>query len=232
MDAQLAAMKAVLPDVPEYRIAALLRFTWENEGCERAAYAPIVGAGPNSTVLHYDENSRVMRNGETVVVDAAGMYGGYAADLTRTYPVGGHFSERQRQIYELVLGAQEAAAQAIEPGKTRMGDLTALVKNYFKNSELRGPGGPDDTLDHYFIHGLGHGLGLNVHDVGDYNRPLDKGMVFTLEPGLYIPSENLGVRIEDDFRIDDAGKVIKMSARLPSSIAAVERLMRDGAEKR
>lgn len=231
VDAQLAAMKAVQPGVPEYRIASLLKFTWENEGCERAAYAPIVGSGPNSTVLHYDEDDRIMQKGETVVVDAAGMYGGYAADLTRTYPVGGRFSERQRQIYELVLGAQEAAAQAIVPGKTLMSDLTALVKNYFKNSELRGPQGENDTLDHYFIHGLGHWLGLNVHDVGDYNRPLDKGMVFTLEPGLYIPEENLGIRIEDDFRIDDNGKVIKMSSRLPSSGREIEQLVAAGARK-
>lgn len=232
VDAQLAAMKSIKPDVYEYQVAAHLHYTWLNEGCEGAAYAPIVGSGVNSTVLHYSANTGQMKAGDVVVIDAGGEYGGYAADITRTFPVNGKFTARQKQIYELVLGAQEAALKSIVPGKTLLRQLTPVAKDYFKNSPLRGPKGKDDTLDHYFIHGIGHWLGLNVHDVGDYNRPLEKGMVFTLEPGIYIPEENLGVRIEDDYRVDDDGKVVKLSSRLPSSIAEIERLMASHASIR
>jgi Xaa-Pro aminopeptidase len=231
LDAHLAAIRAIKPEVYEYQVAALLKSTWENEGCERAAYAPIVGSGFNSTVLHYNQNSQLMKSGQTVVVDAAGEYSGYAADITRTYPVNGKFTDRQKQIYELVLGAQEEAVRAIVPGKTLLRSLTQVAKDYFKKSPLRGPKGESDTLDHYFIHGIGHWLGLEVHDVGDYNRPIDKNMVFTIEPGLYIPEESLGVRIEDDYMISDEGKVIKLSSRLPSTIQEIERLMSGSTPK-
>ncbi|MBZ5535664.1 MAG: aminopeptidase P N-terminal domain-containing protein [Acidobacteriia bacterium] len=231
VDAHLAAMKAIKPGVFEYQVAALLKYTWENAGCERAAYAPIVGSGFDSTVLHYNQDDQPMLSGQTVVVDAAGEFSGYAADITRTYPVSGKFTERQKQIYELVLGAQEEAVNAIVPGKTLLRGLTQVVKDYFKKSPLRGPKGEDDTLDHYFIHGTGHWLGLAVHDVGDYNRPIDKNMIFTIEPGLYIPEENLGVRIEDDYMVNGEGKIVKLSSRLPSSIQEVERSMSGATPK-
>lgn len=226
VDAHLAAVKTIRPGAPEFEVAALLQYTWESKGCERAAYAPIVGSGFYSTVLHSNQNTHEMKNGDVVVIDAAGECSGYAADITRTYPIGGIFSERQKQIYELVLGAQQAAFDAIVPGKTLLRSLTNVVKDYFKNSPLRGPKGKDDTLDKYFIHGVGHWIGLNVHDVGDYNRPIDKNMAFTLEPGIYLPEENLGVRIEDDYRVNEEGKVVKLSARLPSSIQDIEGLVR------
>lgn len=225
LDAHLAATKAIKPGAYEYQVAALLKYTWENEGCEEAAYAPIVGSGFDSTVLHYNQNAGSMKSGETLVVDAAGDYSGYAADITRTYPVDGKFSERQKQIYELVLGAQETAANSIVPGKTLLRSITQVIKDYFKQSSLRGPKGENDTLDHYFIHGAGHWIGLEVHDVGDYTRPVDKNMVFTIEPGIYIPEESLGIRIEDDYMVNDEGKVVKLSSRLPSSIQEIERLM-------
>jgi Xaa-Pro aminopeptidase len=231
LDAHLAALKAIKPGAFEYQVAALLKYTWENEGCERAAYAPIVGSGFDSTVLHYNQDDQPMKSGQTVVVDAAGEFSGYAADITRTYPVSGKFTERQKQLYELVLGAQEEAVNTIVPGKTLLRSLTQVVKDYFKKSPLRGPKGEGDTLDHYFIHGIGHWLGLTVHDVGDYNRPIDKNMIFTIEPGLYIPEENLGVRIEDDYMVNDEGKVVKLSSRLPSSIQEIERLMSGAAPK-
>ena len=231
VDAHLAALKAIKPGAFEYQVAALLKYTWENEGCERAAYAPIVGSGFDSTVLHYNQDDQPMKSGQTVVVDAAGEFSGYAADITRTYPVSGKFTERQEQLYELVLGAQEEAVNTIVPGKTLLRSLTQVVKDYLKKSPLRGPKGEGDTLDHYFIHGIGHWLGLAVHDVGDYNRPIDKNMIFTIEPGLYIPEENLGVRIEDDYMVNDEGKVVKLSSRLPSSIQEIERLMSGTAPK-
>ncbi len=228
--AHLAAAKVIQPEVSEYRVAAMLKLTWENLGCERPAYAPIVGSGPNSTVLHYDQDTRIMKSGEVVVIDAAAECDGYAADITRTFPVGGKFSPRQRQVYDLVLGAQEVAAQAVVPGKTLLRDLTNLVKDYFKNSDLRGPKGKDDTMDHYFIHGIGHWLGLEVHDVGDNSRPIDKGMTFTIEPGIYIPEENLGIRIEDDYWVNEEGKVVKLSSHLPSQAEQVEKLMSRSTE--
>ena len=231
VDAHLAAMKAIKPGVFEYQVAALLKYTWENEGCERAAYAPIVGSGFDSTVLHYNQDDQAIKSDQTVVVDAAGEFSGYAADITRTYPASGKFTERQKQIYELVLGAQEEAVHAIVPGKTLLRGLTPVVKDYFRKSPLRGPKGEGDTLDHYFIHGTGHWLGLAVHDVGDYNRPIDKNMIFTIEPGLYIPEENLGVRIEDDYMVTEEGKVVKLSSRLPSSIQEIERLMSGSSPK-
>ncbi|MDD5541900.1 MAG: Xaa-Pro aminopeptidase [Acidobacteriia bacterium] len=226
VDAHLDAAREIRSGVMEYQIAARLRYTWESEGCDRAAYAPIVGSGINSTTLHYNKNSAEMKSGDTVVIDAAAECGGYAADITRTFPVSGKFSPRQKEIYELVLGAQNAAFKSILPGKTTLRDLTDLAREYFKKSPLRGPKGPTDTLDNYFIHGIGHWIGLNVHDVGDSSHPIDKNMVFTIEPGIYIPDEKLGVRIEDDYAVDDQGRVIKLSARLGSSIEEVERMMK------
>jgi Xaa-Pro aminopeptidase len=228
VDAHLAAAKAIKPGAFEYQVAALLKYTWENKGCEGAAYAPIVGAGINSTVLHYNQSAGQMKDGDTVVVDAAAEYSGYAADITRTFPVSGKFTQRQRQIYELVLGAQKAVADSIVPGKTLIRSLTQVARDYFMNSPLRGPKGQDDTMDHYFIHGVSHWIGLNVHDVGDFNQPLGKNMVFTIEPGIYIPEEKLGIRIEDDYLCNDEGKVVKLSARLPGSWAEIERLMAAG----
>ena len=225
--AHLAAMKAVKPNVKEYEISALLDYEWERRGCERAAYSPIVGSGHNSTVLHYSENANTMKAGDVVVIDAAGEYSMYAADITRTLPVNGHFTARQKEIYEIVRGAQEAAMAAFQSGKsTLVGDgensLNKVARDYIKThgKDLHG-----QPLDQYFIHGLGHYIGLNVHDPGDYKVPLGPGMAFTIEPGIYIPEENIGVRIEDDYLVDNDGKLIKLSAALPSEADDVEKAM-------
>jgi Xaa-Pro aminopeptidase len=141
--------------------------------------------------------------------------------------VNGHFTPRQREIYDIVLGAQEAAIAAFQSGKSMLfGDtetsLNKVAKDYFKahGKDLHG-----QPLDQYFIHGLGHYIGLNVHDPGDYKVPLGPGMTFTIEPGIYIPEENIGVRIEDDFYVDADGKLIKLSAAAPSNAADVEKAM-------
>jgi Xaa-Pro aminopeptidase len=225
--AHLAAMKAVKPNVTEFEISALMQYEWGKRGCERPSYAPIVGSGHNSTVLHYSENTNTMQAGDVVVIDAAGEYSMYAADVTRTLPVNGHFTARQREIYEIVLGAQEAAMAAFQSGKsTLVGDsdasLNKVARDYIKShgKDLHG-----QPLDQYFIHGLGHYIGLNVHDAGDYKVPLGPGMAFTIEPGIYIPEENIGVRIEDDFYVDQDGKLIKLSAGAPSKVADVEKAM-------
>lgn len=225
--AHLAAMNAVKPNVPEFEVAALLQYEWGKRGCERPSYSPIVGSGHNSTVLHYSENSNTMKVGDVVVIDAAGEYSMYAADITRTLPVNGHFTARQKEIYDIVLGAQEAAMAAFQSGKSMLfGDseasLNKVAKDYIKahGKDLHG-----QPLDQYFIHGLGHYIGLNVHDAGDYKVPLGPGVAFTIEPGIYIPEENLGVRIEDDYYVDAEGKLIKLSAALPSRSADVEKAM-------
>jgi Xaa-Pro aminopeptidase len=225
--AHTAAMKAVKPNVPEYQISALLQYEWERRGCERAAYPSIVGSGHNSTVLHYSEDTATMKSGDVVVIDAAAECSMYAADITRTLPVSGHFTARQREIYDIVLGAQQAAIDAFQPGKSVLfGDseasLTRIAKDYIRvhGKDLHG-----QPLDQYFIHGIGHYIGLDVHDAGDYKLPLTPGMTFTIEPGIYIPEENLGIRIEDDFLVGEDGKLIKLSAALPSKADDVERIM-------
>lgn len=225
--AHLAAMKAVKPNVSEYEIASLLQYEWGKRKCERASYPPIVGSGHNSTVLHYSEDSNTMKAGDVVVIDAAGEYSMYAADITRTLPVNGHFTARQKEIYGIVLGAQQAAIDAFQSGRSLLfGDsdasLTKVAKDYIKahGTDLHG-----QPLDQYFIHGVGHYLGLDVHDAGDYKVPLGPGMVFTIEPGIYIPEENIGVRIEDDFLVGPDGKLIKLSDALPSKAEDVEKAM-------
>ena len=225
--AHFAAMKAVKPGVTEYEISALMQYEWGRRGCERPAYAPIVGSGHNSTVLHYSENTNTMKAGDVVVIDAAGEYSMYAADITRTLPANGHFTARQREIYDIVLGAQEAAIAAFQSGRTTLyGDsdasLNKVAKDYIRShgKDLHG-----QPLDQYFIHGLGHYIGLQVHDAGDYKIPLGPGMAFTIEPGIYIPEENIGVRIEDDFLVGQDGKLIKLSGALPSKADDVENTM-------
>lgn len=225
--AHTAAMKAVKPNVPEYQISALLQYEWERRGCQRAAYPSIVGSGHNSTILHYSENTSTMKPGDVVVIDAAAECSMYAADITRTLPVSGHFTARQREIYDIVLGAQQAVIDAFQSGKSLLyGDseasLTRIAKDYIRahGKDLHG-----QPLDQYFTHGIGHYIGLDVHDAGDYNLPLAPGMTFTIEPGIYIPEENLGVRIEDDFLVGEDGKLIKLSAALPSKADDVEKIM-------
>ncbi|MGB9360896.1 MAG: Xaa-Pro peptidase family protein [Candidatus Sulfotelmatobacter sp.] len=225
--AHFAAFKAVKPNVNEREISALMQYEWGKRGCERPAYAPIVGSGFYSTVLHYSDDSNVMKAGDVVVIDAAGEYSMYASDITRTLPVSGHFTPRQREIYDIVLGAQQAAEAAFKSGKSNMkrDDPGSLYKVAYDYINTHGKDLHGDPLGKYFIHGLGHPVGLNVHDATDSSVPLGPGQVFTLEPGIYIPEESLGVRIEDDYYVDPDGKLIKLSAALPSKAEDVEREM-------
>ncbi|MGH9500779.1 MAG: aminopeptidase P N-terminal domain-containing protein [Terriglobales bacterium] len=224
--AHLAAMHAVKPGVNESEISALMQYEWGKRGCSRSAYAPIVGSGLNSTVLHYSEDSATMQAGDVVVIDAAGEYAMYASDITRTLPVSGKFTPRQREIYDIVLGAQQAAMDAFQSGKStlRPGPYT-LQKVALDYINTHGKDAHGDPLGKYFIHGLGHYVGLYVHDANDYDVPLGPGSVFTIEPGIYIPEEKLGVRIEDMYYVDGSGKLIKLSADLPSKAEDVERIM-------
>jgi len=227
MAGHLAAMHALQPGMSERQIAALVQYEYQKRGCERSAYAPVVGAGFNSTVLHYSDDSGPIQAGDVVVIDAGGEYSMYATDITRTLPASGKFTPRQREIYNIVLGAQEAAIKAFHAGHSSMGGharetLYGAAYNYINTHGKDLHGKP---LGQYFIHGLGHFVGLSVHDVGGTTVPLDKGMVFTLEPGIYIPEERLGVRIEDMFHVEQDGTLVRLTAGLPRTAEEIEAAM-------
>jgi len=225
--AHLAAMKAVKPNVNEREISALMQYEWGKRGCERPAYAPIVGSGFNSTVLHYSDDSNPIKDGDVVVIDAAGEYAMYASDITRTLPASGKFTARQREIYDIVLGAQQAAVAAFRSGKSNLkrDDPDSLYKVAFEYINTHGKDKHGEPLGKYFIHGLSHYVGLNVHDDNDYTVPLGPGSVFTIEPGIYIPEESLGVRIEDILYVDKDGKLVNLTAGLPHTADDVEHAM-------
>jgi Xaa-Pro aminopeptidase len=225
--AHFAAFQAVKPNVTEREVSALMQYEWGKRGCERPSHSPIVGSGYYSTVLHYSDDDKVMKSGDVVVIDAAGEYSMYASDITRTLPINGHFTARQREIYDIVLGAQQAAEAAFKSGQSTMRRDTpeSLYKVAYDYINTHGKDLHGEPLGKYFIHGLGHPVGLNVHDATDPNAALGSGQVFTIEPGIYIPEENLGVRIEDDYYVDQDGKLIKLSAALPSKAEEVEKLM-------
>jgi Xaa-Pro aminopeptidase len=225
--AQIAAIRAIKPGTTEREISALLQYEWGKRGCERPAYAPIVGSGINSTVLHYSDDSGPISSGDLVLMDAAGEYSLYASDITRTVPASGKFTARQREIYDIVLGAQKAAIAAFQSGKSHLqrnqpDSIHDVAYNYINThgKDLHG-----QPLGKYFFHGLGHYVGLNVHDPGDYKVALGPGMVFTIEPGIYIPEEKIGIRIEDMFYVDNDGKLIRLTESLPQTADEIERLM-------
>ena len=224
IEAHLAAMQTVRPGVWEYETAARMEFEFRRRGCEWPAYPPIVGSGFFSTVLHYDADDQQMEDGDVVVLDVAGSYSGYAADITRTLPVNGRFSARQREIYEIVLGAQNAAMAAAKPGMTLRRAKNSLHELAYAYINTHGEDLHGNPLGEYFIHGLGHSIGLNVHDPMDYNLPLEPGMVVTMEPGIYIPEEKIGVRIEDDILITKDGYEL-LTRRLPRTVEEIEKLM-------
>jgi Xaa-Pro aminopeptidase len=166
------------------------------------------------------------------VIDAAGEYQMYASDLTRTMPVNGHFTARQKEIYNIVLGAQQAARNAFVAGKSKMGNIDhradpemTLDKIAFEYINTHGKDLHGQPLGKYFLHGLGHSVGIDVHDPYDYDQPFGIGSVFTIEPGIYIPEEKIGVRIEDTFYVNEQGKLIDFAEKLPHTPEEVEAAM-------
>jgi len=228
---QLEMMGTLKPGMTELSMAARMGVAWADGGCERPSYAPIVGSGPNSTTLHYSENSRTIQEGDLVVVDAACEYSMYAADITRTVPANSHFTDRQREIYNIVLGAQQAAIDAFVAGKSTLNDyprndpnsLDTVAFNYINThgKDLHG-----QPLGKYWLHGLGHMIGIDVHDPSPYPALLKPDMVFTIEPGVYIPEEKIGVRIECHFLVGEDGKLVDLDAALPHTAEQVEATMR------
>jgi Xaa-Pro aminopeptidase len=232
LDAHFAAMRLMRPGLYEYQIAAKMVEVHEMGGSEAEGYAPIVGAGPNSTTLHYDKLFRKIQDGDIVVLDVGAQFSGYSADITRTLPANGKFTPRQREIYAVVLGAQNAALAAIKPGmdycQRGSKSIYKIAYDYINShgKDLHG-----QSLGRYFIHGLGHDIGLDVHDPGEYCKPLEAGMVVTVEPGVYIPEEKLGVRIEDDILITETGYKF-LSERLPRDPDEIEKIMAEAAANR
>jgi Xaa-Pro aminopeptidase len=253
VDAQRAGMRAAAPGVFEYQVRAAIEAVQRARGAVSWAYPSIVGSGPNATVLHYPEATRQMQAGELLLVDAAANYGYEAADITRTYPVSGTFSAPQRDIYDLVLHAQEEAIKAATPGVT-LSSIHDRAVAVLKEGLLKLGLITDTTNGQYrmwYTHGTSHFIGIDVHDVGEQKRPLQPGMTFTIEPGLYIRQsaldglprtpENLaliervqaavtkyrdiGVRVEDSFVMESSG-VRNLSAALPRTIADVEAFLR------
>ncbi|REL27768.1 Xaa-Pro aminopeptidase [Thalassotalea euphylliae] len=241
------AMKATAPDKFEYQIEAELLHEFAVNGARHAAYNSIVAGGDNANILHYTDNNEALIDGDLLLIDAGGELAGYAADITRTFPVSGKFSEPQKAIYQLVLDAQNAAIAAIEPGNTlaSLNDLVCdmLTKGLYELGILTGDLTElieEKACKQYFIHGLGHWLGLDVHDVGDYHanekrqqlRPFTAGMVMTIEPGIYIPKgadvdekwQGIGVRIEDNVLVTETGYE-NLTVSAPKSIAEIEALM-------
>jgi Xaa-Pro aminopeptidase len=229
---QRVMMQSVKPGVTERTIAGKMTAAWYEQGCERVAYAPIVGSGINSTILHYSDNARTIEDGDVIVVDAACEYSMYASDITRTVPANGHFTARQREIYDVVLGSQKAAIEAFVSGKSKINDRDrkdpdSLDTAAYRFIDTHGKGLHGESLGKYWIHGLGHTVGLEVHDTAEvYPQVLRPGMVFTIEPGVYIPEEKLGVRIECVFLVGADGKLIDLTADLPHTADEVEAAMR------
>jgi Xaa-Pro aminopeptidase len=205
-----AVARAVVPGVAERDVQTQLEYAFYAAGATGLSYPSIVGSGPNGAVLHWDRNSRLLKDGDLVVVDAAAEYGRYAADITRTYPVSGHFTAEQATVYRAVYQAQQDIFAAIKPG------VSMAQLQHVAEESLRRAGFLAD-----FIHGFGHFVGLDVHDVGDYEKPLPVGAVITVEPGVYLPARGFGVRIEDEVLITPAGYRL-LSPDFPRKLEDVE----------
>jgi len=224
IEAQHDAARTMVPGMWEYQLEAVIEAAFRRNGAERVSFPSIVGSGPNSVTLHYDKSRRQMQAGDLVVVDIGSEWGYYAADVTRTYPVSGKFTPRQRAIYDLVLATQQVGIDSVHPGMT-IGRLNQIARDYMKahSGDLCGPKTCGDG--EFFPHGLSHWLGMDVHDVGDYSAPFAPGMILTVEPGIYLAAENLGVRIEDDVLVTATGHEV-LSIGAPRDPVEIERAMR------
>jgi Xaa-Pro aminopeptidase len=240
------AMRATKPGKMEYEIEAELLYEFRRQGAQYPAYWPIVAGGANACVLHYRENNQPLRDGDLLLIDAAGELDGYAADITRTFPINGRFSGPQRELYELVLASQAAAIEAVRPGQHWNAAHEAAVQVLAQGFIDLGlcQGSLDAVLEsedykRFYMHRTGHWLGLDVHDAGEYKidgqwRPLQAGMTLTVEPGCYVrPADNvpeafwnIGIRIEDDALVTARGCEI-ITGAAPKSVADIEALMHD-----
>jgi Xaa-Pro aminopeptidase len=245
-DAHRRAMQACRPGLNEHEIEAELLYAFRRGGAEAPAYTSIVAGGANACILHYVFNNRPLNEGDLLLIDAGAEYAGYAADITRTFPVNGRFNPAQKDAYEIVLAAQAAAIDQVKPGNTWNAPHEAAVRVLVQGmKDLKLLKGRVDSLIEsgayraFYMHRTGHWLGLDVHDAGEYKvdgewRALQPGMVLTVEPGLYIrPGEgvprrlnNIGIRIEDDVLVTETGCEVLTTAT-PKTVAEIEEVMRD-----
>ena len=244
-EAHCEAMKAARPGLQEYQIEALIEQVFRRHGAAGPAYTSIVGAGPNATVLHYINNDGELRDGDLLLVDAGAEYKGYASDITRTFPINGRYTKAQREIYDLVLKAQMACVEMVRPGTThdqlKQRSIEILTEGMVELGLLKGK--PEELIkekkyEQFYMHGLGHMLGIDVHDVGRYyygqeSRALEPGVVMTVEPGIYIAPDTkdipekylgIGVRIEDDVLCTSNGPRV-LTHNVPKHADEIETLM-------
>ncbi len=226
-------LKFVKPGVMEYEIEAELVHEFVRNRSRGFAYGPIIASGFNACVLHYVENNKSCKDGDVILLDVAAEYGNYASDLTRCIPVNGKFTTRQKQVYNAVLRVMKSAISMLTVGNNipdyhkavgslmekELVDLGLITMDDIKNQNPEWP-----AYKKYFMHGTSHFLGLDVHDVGDFNRKLEEGMIFTCEPGIYIREENLGIRIENDILVTKNGPVDLMK-NIPIEADEIESLM-------
>ena len=220
-----AMMKQARPGMPEYEIEAQFQYTLCKNGVRRPAFASIIASGANAAVLHYAENNCMARENDLVLCDLGAQVNWYSADITRTFPVGGVFTERQKQLYNIVLEAQKRVIAAIKPG-VAFASLNEIVLAYYAK-ELRHIGliEKKDEVSRYYYHGVSHMLGLETHDIGrGAEGELKKGMVFTVEPGLYLAEEGIGIRIEDDVLVTENGCEV-LSEGIVKTVEEIEALM-------
>ena len=244
-EAHVEAMKAVRPGMKEYEVEALIEQIFRRAGAAGPSYSSIIGAGPNATVLHYINNDGELRDGELLLIDAGAEYKGYASDITRTFPINGRYSQAQRDIYDLVLEAQVACVDMVRPGTTheqlKQRSIEILTEGMAKIGLLKGDPKKlieEKKYEQFYMHGLGHMLGIDVHDVGVYyydkqSRALEPGVVMTVEPGIYVSPETkdvperylgIGVRIEDDVLCTNNGPRV-LTTKVPKDADEIEALM-------
>jgi len=244
-EAHVEAMKSVRSGMKEYEVEAMLEHFFRRHGASGPAYTSIVGAGANATVLHYISNTGELRDGDLLLIDAGAEYKGYASDITRTFPIDGHFTKAQREIYDLVLDAQMACVEMVRPGTThdelKERSIEILTEGMVRLGLLQGD--PKELIkekkhEKFYMHGLGHMLGIDVHDVGLYyydkeSRALEPGVVMTVEPGIYVSVDakdvpeqylGIGVRIEDDVLCTNNGPRV-LTSKVPKHPAEIEALM-------
>ncbi|WP_394747894.1 aminopeptidase P N-terminal domain-containing protein [Spongiimicrobium salis] len=227
----------VRPGVWEYEIEAELLHEFVRNRSKGFAYTPIIASGSNANVLHYIENNQQCLDGDLILMDVAAEYANYSSDLSRTIPVNGRYTTRQKEVYNAVLRVKNEATQMLVPG--------TLWAEYHKEvgkimtSELLGLGLLDTSdvqnenkdwpaYKKYFMHGTSHHIGLNTHDYGELKTPMKANMVFTVEPGIYIPEENMGIRIEDDVVIQEEGSPLNLMKNIPIEVEEIETLMQEG----
>jgi len=224
----------VRPGLKEYELEAEFAHEFLRQGSKGFAYTPIIASGENANVLHYIQNDAVIKDGDLILMDVGAEYGNWASDMTRCIPANGKFTPRQKEVYEAVLRVKDAAAKMLKPGviwaeyQDKVGrimekellKLGLLTEEDIKNENPEWP-----AYKKYFMHGTSHNMGLDTHDYGILEEPMQAGMVFTVEPGIYIPEEGIGVRIEDDYVIQEKGEPINLMKNIPITVEEIEALM-------